>query len=156
LAADIIIRRVAPVGSLIITQARTIRGFPGGVDFTVQLPGPRRLQIDVEVDGEQHFTKDFHDKRVEAQVEIDRRKDATSLEQGRRRVRLHHNDPFGWAPRLYGAIILAMRYPGAAYNLYTHSYLPDVEDEIVSRPAPAPAPVPAPAPAVRVPGGVTV
>jgi len=119
LEADCAIRDVAPE-CLVITQARTIKGFSGGVDFTLQLPDG--LQIDVEVDGEQHFSKDYRSTSLEEQWARDRAKDELSLQQGRRRVHLHHNDELGWRPRLRGALELARRHPGASFTLFTHSY----------------------------------
>lgn len=122
---DAAIRAAAP-GCAVITQAHTIPGFKGGVDFTVRLPSGREL--DVEVDGEQHFGNGHHDTSAAEQEARDERKDSLSLDAGRHRVRLHWDDMRGWVPRLRGALKLVAGGRCAAFNGYTHSYgKPDVE-----------------------------
>jgi hypothetical protein len=104
----------------VVTQARVVEGFNGGTDFTIQLP--TGAQVDVEVDGEQYFEKAYHDTSPQQQRALDLRKDSMSLEQRRRRVRLHYKDMPWWTGKIKGAIALARFYPNLAYNLYTPSY----------------------------------
>jgi hypothetical protein len=104
----------------VVTQARTVKNCNGGTDFTIMLLGGG--QLDVEVDGEQHFESDYHDTSKEAQRATDQVKDGLSLQQGRRRVRLHYRDAGMWVPKIRGAIILASLFPNYGFNLYTPSY----------------------------------
>lgn len=111
-------------GAKIITQAKLIEGFAGAIDFTIEWTsagGTRRI-LHVEVDGEQHFTKDYHDVRKETQLQIDREKDDLIFEQGQCLVRLHYKDTNRWAASLRKAKSMAEKYPTRNFILYGKSY----------------------------------
>lgn len=111
-------------GAKIIFEARVIKGFNGGVDITIEFKDSRgeTKEIDVEVDGEQHFKKQHHKTTAEEQREVDERKDTLALQQGRCLVRLHYNDRSRWGDTLKMARKLAKFNKRQNWILYSLSY----------------------------------
>jgi hypothetical protein len=111
-------------GARIIFEARVIKGFNGGVDITIEYKDSRgeTKEIDIEVDGEQHFKKQYHKTSAQEQREIDERKDTMALEQGRRLVRLHYNDRNRWGDTLKMGRKLAESNRNQNWILYSLSY----------------------------------
>lgn len=114
---------------LIITEAKVLNSTHGGFDFSVVLPcppgslgstAPRRLEI--EVDGQQHFTKALHGTSAQRQQAADRRKDKEAWRQGRCLLRLHHLDQTKWAAHIREAVRLATLPSPKSFLLYTRSY----------------------------------
>lgn len=111
---------------LIITEARVLGGNYGGFDFSVKLSCPddsrgyRRPEV--EVDGEQHFTKTMHNTTVQQQRAADRRKDGAAWEAHRCLVRLHYADEARWLCKLWQAVRRATQPARSKFIMYTISY----------------------------------
>lgn len=111
-------------GTRLIFEARVIKGFSGGVDITIEFKDSHgeTKEIDVEVDGEQHFKKQHHKTTAQEQRKIDEEKDTLALEQGRRLIRLHYNDRNRWGDTLNMGRALAETNKNQNWVLYTLSY----------------------------------
>ncbi len=108
-----------------ITQARVLKDFKGGMDFTLlwdDLCTGRKLCLDIEVDGEQHFDKPFRMSDTKDQKRVDQEKDKLSLEQNRKLVRLHFKDTRRWEANVLFGIKLAERNPNSSFIAYSLSY----------------------------------
>lgn len=122
-AANATIKRVFPKAK-IITEARVLAKFNGGLDFTIEwvdTKGKARV-IDVEVDGESHFQKSIHGSHPELQGLIDKEKDDLVLRHGRRMLRLHFNDKSRWVDNLLFAKKQAEENERQIWILYSLSY----------------------------------
>jgi hypothetical protein len=80
----------------------------------------RRLEIDI--DGEQHFSKSMHGTSPQQQHAADERKDEEAWRQGRCVLRLHWKDQDRWPAKINAAINLATRPSLCKFLLYTRSY----------------------------------
>lgn len=114
----------------IITEAKVLGGTFGPFDFSVVVAvsggsggdSSSRQQwrrVEVEVDGEQHFTKAHHDTTPGQQLATDREKDAEAWRQGRCLVRLHYLDRRFWQDKLqYAAKLACSTPPQALHHLH--------------------------------------
>lgn len=117
------IKRVFPEAR-VITEARVLRHFPAGMDFTIEWADQRGKArvIDVEVDGEQHFRKPIHGTQPGHQQRKDKDKDEFALSHGRRVLRLHYNDKPRWQENLEYAKKQAEKNNSQAWVLFSLSY----------------------------------
>lgn len=108
----------------LVTQWRVVRGWPGGVDFSmpVRAVGGELRWVHVEVDGETHTTKGWEASTAQQQQARDREKDALAWEQGLMLVRLHHRDLLAWSRFLRAAAFLAARPCRGRFIFYTPAY----------------------------------
>lgn len=109
---------------IIVTQARVLTGFNGGMDFTIYWHDSkgRELSLNVEVDGEHHFEKPFQNQEIGEQRDIDEEKDRLVMEQKRRLVRLHYKDTRRWELNLKYGRQKTEKNPNAAFIAYSLSY----------------------------------
>jgi hypothetical protein len=115
-----------PRVELVITEAKVLKKKYGGFDFSCVLRCPRGTQeqrrLEVEVDGPQHFSKQYHDHTAEAQQAADRRKDEAAWKAGRCLLCLHYLDSARWARAIDKAVRLATLPSRNKLRLYTRSY----------------------------------
>lgn len=76
----------------------------------------------IEVDGEQHFVKDYKGKSAKEQFNEDREKDKRAYAAGYKLLRLHHDNIKKWAECIKGALELSARNPGTPFVLYSPAY----------------------------------
>lgn len=122
---DELLRQHAAV-LLLITEAKVLNGRFGAFDFSVLLRSPsgstgwRRLEI--EIDGEQHFSKGMHGTSPQQQQAVDERKDKAAWAAGRCLLRLHCKDTRSWRAKINAAIDLATQPSPSKFLHYTSSY----------------------------------
>lgn len=97
LQADVVIRELFPCEAKVITEARVLKGFNGGMDFSILYEGGGcQRTIDIEVDGEHHFKGNIHQESSARQRQVDDQKDGMALNANRHLLRLHYEDIGYW------------------------------------------------------------
>ncbi len=121
--ADEKIREVFKDRTALVTQARLLKGWTGGIDFTIfWVNNNRKLQLDIEVDGEQHEAKpDGRDKGAHQHFK-DERKNNHFITQKRRLVRLHFMDIQTWSSTLLEVKGNIEKNPNDTFIHFTQSY----------------------------------
>lgn len=112
-----------PDEAKVIIEARVLKGFNGGMDFTIEYKHQNETKVlDIEVDGEQHFKGQHHETTAAEQREIDKEKDRMALEQKRHLLRLHFKDERGWRREIMHArrVIETKSYRRNVF--YSYSY----------------------------------
>jgi hypothetical protein len=121
--ADEKIREVFTDCNRLITQARLLKGWRGGIDFTIIWEdNNRELHLDIEVDGEQHENKPDGRDEGAYQCFKDERKNNLFLEQKRRLVRLHFMDLESWSSKLLEGKQDTEKNPTSTFIHFTQSY----------------------------------
>lgn len=122
--ADKKIRHLFRDYDYLITQARVLQGYNGGVDFIIIWTGStgRRLSLDIEVDGQQHDERPDGRSYAGNQKANDEKKNQLFIAQKRRLVRLHHNDVLRWADKLNEGKKRTERNPKSTFILFSESY----------------------------------
>ena len=110
----------------IFTEAKVLKGTCGAFDFSLVLcpgqQGQEERRLEVEVDGEQHFSKPMHGTTANQQRAADRRKDEAAWQHGRCLVRLHYLDSSRWLQVLQDAVRRATLPHRNRFIIYSTSY----------------------------------
>ena len=121
--AEELLLPLLPPNYPLLTESRWLRGRFGAYDFSLPVEVANELRwVHVEVDGEQHFHKPRQGELLGQQLEVDRRKDAETMKQGRMLVRLHYADKDIWKGVLAGALKLAAFPRQQRFLFYSPSY----------------------------------
>jgi hypothetical protein len=112
-----------PPDAKIITEARILKDFGGGMDFTVEYKhrGATRV-LHIEVDGEQHFTKPCHGTSVQEQRQVDKERNKKVLSQRRHMLRLHYQDQGSWPDEIKRARARIESDSSRSNVMFSHSY----------------------------------
>lgn len=110
--------------AIVVTEARVLQHFNGGMDFTIYWLNHKRHTccLDIEVDGEQHSRNNHHGTSKVKQKELDRRKNDLVWKQGRRLLRLHYQDKDEWLRNLKEAKTRVERSPRKSFVMRSSWY----------------------------------
>lgn len=124
LQADVTIRKLFPSPARVITEGRVLKGFNGGMDFSILFEGGGcQRTIDIEVDGEHHFKGKIHQESSAKQRQVDAQKDAMALNANRHLLRLHYEDRAYWEREIKRAKRVVEEDQHRSNVFYSKSYV---------------------------------